>query len=140
VDRNDTKHDIRKALASLPFEERRVAIDQGHKLISDINNLVALDGEAIAAEWHSKWRQRGYDYREDHKERDLLVYAVRGCWAVEKGLIKPGPAGYTDEITRPAEEPFCGCYYRYIYNLRDLPANMLTEKGKEALQAARVAA
>jgi hypothetical protein len=65
---------------------------------------------------------------------------VRGCWAVEKGLIKPGPAGYTDEITRPAEEPFCGCYYRYLYNLRDLPANMLTEKGKEALQAARVAA
>jgi len=47
--------------------------------------------------------------------------------------MKAGDAGYTDEITTPGEEVFCRCFYRWIYNLRDLPKDMLTIKGKEQL-------
>jgi hypothetical protein len=132
VDKADVKTNIRKALAQLPFEERRVAIDQGHKLASDINNIVAVDGGAIAAEWRSHWRQPGYDYREDHKERDRLIYTIRGNWALAKGLMKAGPAGYTDSITRPGEEVYCRCNYVYFYALQDLPEEMLTIKGRQA--------
>jgi hypothetical protein len=89
------------------FDERRVLVDQGHKLISAINRTVAEEGNAIAGTWHSHWRQAGYDYREDHKERDDHVYAIRGNWAIKDGLMKVGPAGYSDEITQAAEEPFC---------------------------------
>ena len=57
VDRRETTGEIRKALGQLPFEERRVMTDQGHKLIGDINNIVAVAGGAIAAQWRSHWRQ-----------------------------------------------------------------------------------
>lgn len=107
VDKRDESAHIRKALKSLPFEERRVAIDQSHKLTHSINKIIAEENGAIAAEWRSQWRQPGYNYREDHKERDGKVWAIRGNWALEKGLMKPGPDGYTDDITEPNEEPFC---------------------------------
>ena len=137
TDKAKIKKDIRKSLASLPFEERRVIIDQSHKLRASLSEILATDGGAIAARWHSNWRQINYDFREDHKERDGLVYVMRGCWALEQGLIKAGPAGYTDDITQPAEEPFCRCYFTFIYHLRSLPDDMLTAKGKAALADAK---
>lgn len=137
VDKVDVKTDIRKSLAQLPFEERRVLIDQGHKFTSELNNILAHDANAIAGEWRSHWRQPGYDYRVDHKERDLGVYAIRGNWALERGLMKAGDAGYTDQITKPAEEPFCRCAYRYIYALRDLPDDMVTVAGRAELERIR---
>lgn len=107
TDRRETKYDVGKALKQLPFEERRVIIDQGHKLTASINDVIAKDGGAIAAEWSSLWRETNYNYRKDHKERDGKVYLIRDSWAHKKGFVKPGPAGYADEITQPAEEPFC---------------------------------
>jgi hypothetical protein len=138
TDRNKIKAEVRKPLAQMNFEARRVAIDQGHKLIYSINDIVAVDNGAIAARWKSHWRQPGYNYREDHKERDGLIYAIRGSWAFDKGLMNKG-AGYTDEITEPAEEPFCRCLYTYLYALRSLPDDMLTAKGRSELERTRVA-
>jgi hypothetical protein len=135
--KREAKRAIRKALASLPFEERRVLIDQGHKLSGSLSNILATDGGAIALIWHSHWRQAGYDYREDHKERDGKVYAMRGNWALKSGLMKAGEAGYYDQITAVGEEVFCRCYAQYLYNLRDLPKAMLTAKGAEELERVR---
>ena len=139
VDFTKAKRDIKKGITKLPFEERRVLIDQGYKFSASLREVIAMDGNAIAAEWVSHWRQAGYDYREDHKERDDKIYLIRGSWAEEKGLIKPGKVGYTDEITKPGEEVFCRCSYRYIYNLRDLPPDMLTEKGKAEMERVKKA-
>ena len=139
ANKTSTKAGIQRAMGSLPFEERRVLIDQGAKLTASINELVAKDGGAIAVIWHSKWRQQNYDYREDHKERDLKVYAIRDNWAITKGLMKAGPAGFYDDITKVAEEVFCQCYAKFIYNIRSLPVDMLTAKGKAALADARAA-
>lgn len=140
ADKVEAKANIRKALASLPFEQRRVMIDQGHKLTASINEIVATDQGAIAVEWHSHWRQPGYNFREDHKERDEQVYALRGNWAMTKGLMRPGQAGYYEQITAFGEEPFCRCYGRYIYSLRRLPDDMVTAKGREALATVKAAA
>ena len=49
--RRETKDAVRKSLASLPFEERRVLIDQGHKLTASLNDILATDGGAIAGRW-----------------------------------------------------------------------------------------
>jgi hypothetical protein len=135
--KQQTAKEVRKALARLPFEERRVLIDQGHKFTANLSNILAQDGGAIALIWHSHWRQSGYDYREDHKERDGQAYAIRGNWAISSGLMKPGAAGYYEDITAVGEEVFCRCYAQYLYALRDLPAGMLTKKGNDELARAR---
>lgn len=140
--RREAKDDVRKALKQLPFAERRVMIDQGHKLNAALSNIVATDAGAIAARWVSHWRQAGYDYREDHRERDGKVYLVRGSWAQDKGFVKVGAEGYTDAITQPAEEPFCRCYFTWLYSLRDInrdAPDMLTVAGRTEFERVRVA-
>lgn len=136
-DKRGTKDAIKRGIAGLPYIERRVIIDQGHKLVSNIHATLAEEGGAIAGIWHSHWRQPNYDYREDHKERDEHVYLMRNSWAREKGLVKAGPAGFADDITQPGEEVNCRCFYEYIYNLRDMPEDMLTAKGQQALAQVR---
>lgn len=135
--RSKVKDQVRKSLAQLPFEERRVLIDQGHKLTAALSETLARDGGAIAGRWRSNWRQPGYDYRTDHKDRDGEVYLVRDAWAKEQGLAKPGRAGYVDDVTAPGQDPFCRCYWIWLYNLRDLPDGMLTAKGRSALAGAQ---
>ncbi|HGL7017176.1 Uncharacterised protein [Klebsiella pneumoniae] len=130
---------IQKSAQQVDYEARRVMIDQSHKLIANIDNIIATSNNAIAAEWHSHWRQAGYDYREDHKERDKLVYLIRGNWAQKNGYVKAGPAGYLDEITQPGEEVFCRCYVTYLYNLRSIPEGMLTQKGRKFLESMKAA-
>lgn len=145
-EKRKTKADIKKSLTRFPFEERRVLIDQSHKLSAAVSDIVAKGGGAIAAKWKSHWRQANYDYRSDHKDRDYeynksrgreQIYLIRNSWADEQSLVKPGKAGYTDQITQPGEEVFCRCRYIYVFNLRDLPVSMLTKKGQAALQEAR---
>jgi len=136
TNRREVKHDVARSLGSLTFEERRVTIDQGHKLATSLSDILARDGGALAGRWHSNWRQRNYNYREDHRERDGVVYAVRGNWALAAGLMT-APDGYTDDITGAGEEINCRCYYEWIYALRDLPREMFTKKGREALEQAR---
>ncbi|HID4561409.1 TPA: hypothetical protein ACXE78_001112 [Klebsiella pneumoniae] len=130
---------IQKSAEQVDYEARRVMIDQSHKLIANIDNIIATGNNAIAAEWHSHWRQPGYDYREDHKERDKLIYLIRGNWAQKNGYVKAGPAGYLDEITQPGEEVFCRCYVTYLYNLRSIPEDMLTQKGRKFLESMKAA-
>lgn len=139
VDKNPTKILMQKSMRQLPFEERRVLIDQGHKFTAAVSEIIAKDQGAIALIWHSHWRQPGYNYRKDHKERDGLVYTVRGNWALEAGLMRKGPAGYYDDVTSVGEEPFCRCNAQFVYSLSKLPDVMLAAKGKAELQRVRAA-
>jgi hypothetical protein len=136
-DRRKATSDIKRGIAGLKFEERRVLIDQGHKLTSAISNTIAEGGGALGGYWFSHWRQPGYNYREDHKERDGIFYVLRGNWALEQGLMKLGGHDYTDSQTMPGEEVFCRCLYRYVYNLRDLPDECMTAKGTRKLAEVR---
>ncbi len=133
VDVKDEKENVRKALTNLTFIERRVVIDQTHKLMDSITNIVAVEGGAIACRWKSPWRIQGYNYRKDHKERDDKVYAIRDCWAMKDGLMKAGPNGFADEIERPGEFVYCSCTYEYLFYLPELPSDMLTKKGMYTL-------
>lgn len=136
----EAKDTLKKGLSGLKFEERRVLTDQGHKLVSSINSVLAQQGNAIAAIWHSHAHQAGYDYREEHKEREIeslrRPFLVRDSWALKDGLVRTAGARYTDDMTQPAEEPFCRCYYRYLYNIRQMPRDMLTDAGLAFLENA----
>jgi hypothetical protein len=131
IRRNPVKSDIRKALTSLPYEDRRVATDQAHKFAASLADVVATDGGAIAAEWkhhHSRYP------RPEHVARAGKVYLIRDSWAHKAGLVKPGPAGYTDEVTRPGEEVLCRCTYLYRFAPSRLPPEMLTAKGRAEIE------
>lgn len=135
--RRDRKAEIKKPMQRLRFEERRVIIDQSAKMIGSLNEIIAQDGGAIAGRWRSHWRQPNYNYREDHRERDQQVYLLRESWAKTQGLVKPGDAGYYDQITAVGQEVYCRCWMVWIYSLSALPAEMLTEKGRAAIAAGR---
>lgn len=139
IDKRAVRRHIKQPIARERFEENRVLIDQGHKLRASISEVIANDNNALALIWHSHWLRPGYNYREDHKDRDLHVYAVRNNWALQKGLMKIGPDGYYDQITAVAEEPFCSCYAEWIYNVSSLPADMITEKGRAELARVKAA-
>lgn len=133
VDKRKALKDIGKSAAQIKFEERRVAIDQGHKLMANVTDIVARADGAIAAVWDSRWRIPGYDYRKDHKERDGKVYLLKDSWAKKQGLVKPGKVGYLEDITQPGQEPFCRCSCVYLTSLARLPDDMLTAKGRKML-------
>ena len=137
VEKVETKTEFRKALAQLPFEERRVVIDQSAKLFEAINTTVATNGGAIGAEWQSHVHQAGYDGRPTHNAREGKFFLLKGSWAQEAGLVKPGPNGYTEDVEQPAEWPFCKCKFLWRFSLRSIPDVCLTHKGREALRAAR---
>jgi len=130
IEKREASNNIKKALKALPYDERRVMIDQAAKFKASLSNIVATETGAIAAVWKSHFRAPGYNFRPDHKERDGHIFVLRDNWALAQGLIKLDGRQYTDEITMPAEEVFCQCRYKYLYNLRDLPDSMLTEKGR----------
>lgn len=139
VERRNQKQDIRKSLSKLSFQDRRVVIDQTAKLNSAISATIALNSNAVGAIWHSHKHQAGYHGRPTHNARQGQFFLVRGSWAQDKGLVKPGPHGYTDQIEQPAEWPFCRCYWQWVYSLRLVPDDCMTIKGRDALAAARAA-
>lgn len=134
--RTKVKQDVAKSLKQLPFEERRVIIDQGHKLNSAINNIVAVAGGAIACVWHSHAGEINYKFRPEHKARNDKVYAIKDNWAIQKGLMNNGDGIYED-MDAVGQLPFCRCYLTYIYHIRDLPEEMITQKGKDTLEEIR---
>jgi len=129
TDKVEQKQAIKKELLQQSYINRRLAIDQGHKLASNINYLLSVQSGAIAFQWHSPWRRAGYDFRKDHKARDEKIYLVRESWALEQGLIKP-VNGYYDDITAAGEEVYCSCKVFPIYAPQKLPDEFLTEKAK----------
>ncbi|MCK3132795.1 hypothetical protein MZG87_26855, partial [Escherichia coli] len=135
IDRREVKAGFQKSVKDMDFISRRVAIDQGHKLASNVKYLLAVQSGAIALRWHSNWRRPGYKYRQDHKERDEKIYLLRDSWALEQGLIKP-VYGFYDEITAAGEEVYCSCDALPIYAPQKLPDEFLTEKGKREFNRA----
>lgn len=120
---------LSKSKQQLDYEARRLAIDQGHKIISNVKYILAVQSGAIALRWHSDWRRPGYNYRPQHKERDEKIYLLRDTWALNQGLIKP-VNGYYDQITAAGEEPYCSCQAYPVYSPAELPDEFLTQKWK----------
>jgi len=118
-------------MRSYSFEERRLYIDQGHRLIANVSAVIAEQTGAIGFFWRHV-HQLNYDGRPEHEERDKKFYVIRDSWAMQRGLMKRGPNPYSDEIDMPAQKIFCRCWAEYADSLKDVPDENLTEKGREA--------
>ena len=112
---------------------------KAQSLASEIQYIFSLQGNPLAAIWlYNRIDEQG-EYRKtyDHKIQDGNFYAVQGNWAIEKGLMRVGPHGYINDSSRPAQEIGCMCRLQWVYNLRDLPGDLLTTKGQSVLERTR---
>ena len=134
------KSKIGDDLARLKLEKRLAAIDQAAKLQANASHIVATDAGAIGGIWHSHGEHdKSYDARKDHLARAGKIYLIRDSWADRDGLLKP-VNGYMDEITMPAQEFCCRCFYQYVTSPRRLPPEFLTQKGRDWIEKGRAAA
>ena len=129
VDRLDVKSHVAKTMRTASYETRRLEIDQGHKMLSNISAVIAEQTGAIAAKWRHV-HQSGYDGRPEHEARDGVWFVLRESWATQRGYMKHGP--YSDSVPQPGEEVFCRCWWEYADSLVDVPDELLTVKGLEA--------
>jgi hypothetical protein len=104
---------------------------------SEVEYIFVMSDKPLAAVWKysSLDEQCEYPPAVDHKPRDGRVYAVRGNWAEKEGLMKVGPDGYIDDIDRPHQEPGCMCRLQWIFAIRRLPEEMLTDQGRAQIAA-----
>jgi hypothetical protein len=110
VDKAEEAEKVRRGIAGLAHEESRVIIDQGHKLVSAIHDIIAVDGGALGGYW--KHVHRGlpdYDARPQHVAWDKrhAFFVIRDNWALKRGLIKLDGHQYTDQIEAPGFLVFC---------------------------------
>jgi len=98
----------------------------------EIEHIFVLAGDPLAAIWHYSDLDAQGEYQKtyNHQQRNGRVYAIRGSWAIEKGLTKVGPAGYLDEASRPGRELGCMCSLQWVTAVRRLPDYMITAKGR----------
>ena len=128
--------EIKKELRALAKWEQLFYVHKAMCFPAEVEFLFSLEGNPIAAIWHYNPIDEQTDYPKtyDHKQRAELVYAVRDNWAITKGLMKVGPNGYLDEISRPSQEIGCMCRLQWLYSISRLPTNMVTEKGVSELK------
>lgn len=100
--------------------------------MSDIDRIIAESNGAIAAHWHFNSTCE----EPTHKDRDGEIYLIRGNWASEKGFIDEYKTKFTENLPLPGNDG-CMCSYCYLIGLRELPAELLTPKGKDALSNAK---
>jgi hypothetical protein len=132
--------EIKKEIRSLAKWDRLFYTYKARSFPAEIEHIFVLAGNPLAAIWHYSDLDAQGEYQKtyNHQQQDGRVYAVRGNWAIEKGLMKVGPAGYLDEISRPGQECGCMCSLQWVASVRRLPSDMITAKGHSELD--RVAA
>lgn len=120
------------------FEVHRVETDQGHKLMAAISETIAQQTKAIAGIWHDHGVvDKSYHARPEHVARSGKVFLLKKSWARDMGLVKPGAAGFYEDLPdKAAQLPFCRCWLEFLHDLDDLPPDMLTVKGTKALERA----
>ncbi len=113
----------------MDFISRRVAIDQGHKLASNVKYLLAVQSGAIALAGIRTGgvRATNTDRTTKSATRKFISSAIRG--ALEQGLIKP-VYGFYDEITAAGEEVYCSCDALPIYAPQKLPDEFFNGEGQ----------
>lgn len=123
------KEDIKVSLKRLPLAESHAIVVEAGNLSRSLNDLLASEGRAIAAQWCAH-RAPGYAHRADHLERDRKVYIFRESWAWEAGFLRR-PFGFVETSSeRPGAKPGCRCSYTFFYSLEVLPKDFLSAEGR----------
>lgn len=124
-DKGELSKGLTKSLQQESFERRRVCIDQSHKLLAAVDDVIAIEHGAIAKKWRHVIPHAGYQSREEHLKLDGKVFAVRNNEMLKARRMTKAGRPYAEEVDpQPAVEPGCQCFWESIYDLEDLPDEM----------------
>jgi hypothetical protein len=130
------------------FIERRVAIDQTAKMLANVSDIVATGNGAIGGFWDATF-DIVRDHRTNHVGWHDLWFTAKDNWALKAGYVRspngmigdrfgpPSRPKADDNTVMPARAINCRCLLRYVYDLEDVPDDILTDKGHAALRAAK---
>lgn len=119
--------------------------DQTRKLIGNFDNIVAQEYQAIGFFWKTrrdrkvvgnpagKYPGQGNPKHGDHYVRQDKFYFFHSTWAIKKGLVNTKHKNFRwadFEDGMPGQPINCRCYAYNIYELDDIPEELLTEKGE----------
>lgn len=120
----------------------------GFEALKKISIEIGKQTGAIVAEWDARvhhvkpemqaWADEMCCQVPGHKERDGTLYAIKGNWALQKGLMTEGAGVVNLDEESLFKDEECICCFRYLQTLRSLPYSMLTEKGKQTLLESRL--
>lgn len=133
----DLRAKLSKSVVDHKYHRRFVDNDQGHKLIANVAEIVAVGSGALGGVWHDHGEHdKSYNARKAHLARSGTFFLVRGSWADEQGLISHrGPVKFYDEVDACGIEPNCRCWMKWVTSPRRLPPEALTAKGRAFVAA-----
>ena len=119
--------------------------DQTRKMVCAFDLLIAEANGAIGGFWKNRGDRRvvgnpngfypqGNKTHNDHWNRDGVFYIYKDGWAYQKGYVK-GSLYENLEDGGVGVAIGCRCRMENVYDLRDVPKEILTKKGKEAVNA-----
>lgn len=118
--------------------------DQTRKLTASLDDILAKENGAIGGIWHNRGDKRVVGNPQglypngstkahgDHWEREGVFYTFKDSWGYKKGYID-APIYENLEDGGVGKAIGCRCWLQYMYDLRDVPYNYLTKKGRELL-------
>jgi hypothetical protein len=103
---------------------------QASTFMSEVKDfLTPATDNPLAMIWHfSPWSC----LVPSHNELDEQWYAIRGNWAIQKGLMQVSANGFHDEIKKRSRELGCMCSSQFVFSFTSLPQDMLTPAGLAA--------
>lgn len=130
---------IKKELRQIVRWEKQFYVYKASAFLAEVKYIFSLQEGPIAAVWRYSWLDEQGEYRKnyDHKILNGKIYAVRDNWAMKEGLMISSEKEFVGDIVRPAQEVGCMCNLQWIYNLRQLPNEMMTQKGRSELERVR---
>ena len=123
--------------------------DQTRKMIGNFDNIIAEQYNALGFFWKTRRDNRvvgkpsgknpkGNKMHGDHYDREGKFYFYKANWATKRGLINKSHKDFhwaVFEDGLPGQPINCRCYAYNIYELEDVPRELLSEKGKEYLES-----
>ncbi len=118
---------IKNALAELLQWAADLDRLQATSFASEVRDfLTPAANNAIAMVWrYSPWSC----LVSSHRDLDERLYAVRGNWALQKGLMLVPSGGFSDEVKSRRRELGCMCTFQFVFNVTGLPTDTLTPAG-----------
>lgn len=124
---------------------KNILTDQTNRLNSDIDNIVATSNDAIGLIWNTREDNRvvgnptglypkGNDMHNNHFERNKKFFILSSGWAHKKKLLSGEIYEQLEDVKTIGRAINCRCYMYYIYDLRDVPKENLSENGKRYIK------